>query len=245
MSAPIRIGTAGWTIPSEYAGRFEGEGSHLERYARHFHAAEINSSFHRPHRRATYERWAESVPAGFLFSVKCPRTITHDLRLQDCSQAIERFAGEVAGLGAKLGVVLVQLPPSFAFEGAAAATFFAELQGAVPVPSVCEPRHASWFSEEAENLLKDHRVARVAADPFKIAGADVPGGWRGMAYFRLHGSPRIYRSSYGEERCREIAAQLRSLASSDKPAWCTFDNTASGAAIGDALLAQTAVTEEV
>src|SRR3954447_13007277 len=69
MTQPIRIGTAGWTVPSKYLERVPAGGSHLERYARHFNVVEINSSFHRPHRRATYERWAESVPQNFRFSV--------------------------------------------------------------------------------------------------------------------------------------------------------------------------------
>lgn len=243
MSAPIRIGTAGWTIPAACAPQFEGEGSHLERYSRQFAAAEINSSFHRPHRPETYQRWAAAVPDNFLFSVKCPRTMTHDLRLRDCGEAIERFAAEVTGLGGKLGLVLVQLPPSLAFEASVAAAFLAELRGSVAVPLVCEPRHASWFDKEADIVLEERRVARVAADPFKFPGADAPGGWRGLAYFRLHGSPRIYRSAYGEERCREIAAQLRSFASEGEPAWCIFDNTASGAATADALRTQAAIVD--
>ncbi len=229
----IRIGTAGWTIPRVFAEQFEPAGSHLERYAQRFGAAEINSSFHRPHRRATYERWAAAVLADFRFSVKCPRTMTHDQRLIDCEALIDRFADEVAGLGPKLGALLVQLPPSFAFTEIAE-PFFALLRQRIAVAIVFEPRHASWFSADADALLDRLRVTRVAADPSPAEGADMPGGWTGLAYYRLHGSPRIYRSPYGE-RCRDIAAQLRALEAVGTPAWCIFDNTTSYAATGDAL----------
>lgn len=235
MSAELRIGTAGWSIPSAEAGHFPGEGSHLERYARLFNAAEINSSFHRPHRLEIYRRWADAVPDGFRFSVKCPRTATHDRRLVDCGDLLDRFVGEVAGLGEKLGAVLVQLPPSLAFDPAIAETFFAELHRRIAVPVVCEPRHASWFGDEAQALLASLNVARVAADPARVAGAETPGGWAGLVYFRLHGSPRIYRSAYGPERCELIAAQLADATAAGAPAWCIFDNTGGNAAVGDAL----------
>ena len=79
--SPVRVGTAGWAIPRDVASFFPETGSALERYAARFTAAEINSSFHRPHRPSTWVRWAEAVPDGFRFAVKLPRTITHDLRL--------------------------------------------------------------------------------------------------------------------------------------------------------------------
>jgi uncharacterized protein YecE (DUF72 family) len=95
-----------------------------------------------------------------------------------------------------------------------------------------EPRHASWFGAEADALLVRHHIARVAADPPPAPGADGPGGWPGLVYFRLHGSPAKYRSSYDDGRLEGIAA---SLAEADAPAWCIFDNTASSAATADAL----------
>ena len=230
----IRIGTAGWTIPRLFADRFGAAGSHLERYARRFATAEINSSFHRPPRRETYARGAAAVPEDFRFAVKCPRTMTHDQRLIGCEALLDRFAEEVAGLGPKLGALLVQLPPSFAFTDAAE-PFFALLRERIAVPPVFEPRHASWFTAEAGGVLDRLHVARVAADPPPIEGADSPGGWAGLAYYRLHGSPRIYRSPYGEERCGAIAARLGALEAAGTPAWCIFDNTTSYAATGDAL----------
>src|SRR5919106_6889056 len=100
-SSPGRIGTAGWSIPKEHAAPFPATGSHLERYASVFNAVEINSSFYRPHRPATYERWAASVPEGFRFAVKIPKAITHERRLNEAGDHLDRFLSEAQGLGSK------------------------------------------------------------------------------------------------------------------------------------------------
>lgn len=232
---PTHIGTAGWSVPSRYAERFPAGGSHLERYARRLNAVEINTSFYRPHRRATYERWAASVPAAFRFSVKLPRSMTHEQRLTDCGDLLDRFAGEVEGLGPKLGVLLVQLPPSLAFEAEVVEEFFSALRRRIDAPAACEPRHASWFGPEAEGLLQRLRVARVAADPVRAPGAGEPGGWDGLVYHRLHGSPRIYYSDYDEAALAGMRRRLQRHRAASVPAWCIFDNTAAFAALGNAL----------
>lgn len=226
-----RIGTAGWSIPGDQAGQFPAQGSALERYAACLGAAEINSSFHRPHRRSTYERWAASVPDGFRFAVKLPKTITHERRLHDCAEPLARFAEEVGGLGDRRGPLLVQLPPSLVFEAGVASGFFAQLAALLAGPIACEPRHASWFAADADALLVGHRVARVAADPARVPAAATPGGWRGLVYARWHGSPAIYRSSYDDAAIDGHAALARSAGES----WTIYDNTASGAALGNAL----------
>jgi len=119
----MRIGTAGWTISRETSPSFAGEGRHLQRYARVLDCAEINSSFHRSHRVEVYQRWATETPPGFRFAVKLPRSITHEGRLRRAREPLCRFLGEAAGLGDRLGVILVQLPPSFAFEARPVRTF--------------------------------------------------------------------------------------------------------------------------
>lgn len=229
----IRVGTAGWALPAPVRDAFPVGGSNLARYAGRFDAVEINSCFHRPHRRATYERWAASVPDDFRFAVKLPKAITHRLKLQACEAEVARFADEVGGLGAKRGPALVQLPPSFGFDPALAAAFFTGLDAALGGPIVCEPRHPSWFEPEADALLTAHRVARVAADPAPVPAAAAPGGWRGLAYFRLHGSPSIYRSGYEPAKRASWIDRIRPLA--DTPVWAIFDNTASGRATSDAV----------
>ncbi|WKB52543.1 DUF72 domain-containing protein [Eleftheria terrae] len=238
----IFIGTAGWSIPRAMGSAFPGEGQHLDRYARVLGCAEINTSFYRPHRAATYERWAGQVPEHFRFSVKLPRSITHEGRLQAADEPLERFLAEVAGLGRKLGVLLVQLPPSLAFDAAVAGNFFDLLRERHEGPVVCEPRHASWFEPVAERVLKSARVGRVAADPARPAAAARPGGWMGSArssrratlYYRWHGSPRLYYSRYSPEVLQQWADAL-APGPAGADTWCIFDNTASGAAMENAL----------
>jgi len=230
----VRIGTAGWSIAREAADRFPAEGAGLERYAAVFNAAEINSSFHRPHRASTWERWRDSVPEDFRFSVKVPKRITHELKLVEFDEALATFIGEAGALGDKLAVLLVQLPPKLDFDAAVAERFFDSLATRSAAKIACEPRHASWFTDEVDQLLADWRVARVAADPVRCEGADVPGGWCGLNYWRLHGSPVMYRSSYAD-RIARYAEALRVEGAGAREAWCVFDNTASSAATSDAL----------
>jgi uncharacterized protein YecE (DUF72 family) len=239
----VHLGVAGWNIRREHAHRVPAEGSHLERYATLFNAVEINSCFYRPHRFGTYERWAASVPEHFRFAVKLPKAITHQARLVGAIPGLERFIGEIAGLGARLGPILVQLPPSFAFEAVVATTFFAELRNRFDGFVVVEPRHESWFTTDVEEMLVQHRVARVAADPARVPAAAEPGGYDQIVYFRLHGSPRIYYSNYPTEWLAGIARTIEDKAAQGIPTWCIFDNTALGAATTDALAVKTYLRE--
>jgi len=234
---PAFIGTAGWTVPSRYATEFCGRGTHLERYAARLNAVEINSSFYRPHRRQTYERWASSVPEHFRFAVKVPREMTHECALIECAEPLDRFAAAVTGLGAKLGVLLVQLPPSRTFDAECAAQFLTDLRARFDtrVGVACEPRHRSWFTPAADSILAAHEVSRVAADPPRCAQDGEPGGWRGLDYYRLHGSPDIYYSNYDERALERTGRDLDASRARSAAAWCIFDNTAAYAALGNAL----------
>src|SRR5688572_16969084 len=122
------VGTASWALPRDEQPNFASEGTHLVRYASRFNAVEINSSFYRPHRTKTYERWASSVPEEFRFSVKVPKAITHERRLRESEVLLDAFLAEAGGLGAKLGCLLVQLPPSFVFDHDDIASFFNALR---------------------------------------------------------------------------------------------------------------------
>jgi len=229
----IFVGTAGWSVPREIADEFPAEGSGLERYASCFPVAEINSSFHRPHRPSTWERWYHSVPASFRFSVKLPKVVTHERRLGACSDALDQFARQVEIRREKLAVLLIQLPPKLAFDADVAASFLDEVRRRSAAQLVCEPRHPSWFTRQANVILEERGVARVAADPAICAEAAVPGGATQVSYWRLHGSPVIYRSSYAD-RIEQIAENLRAEAAGGRAVWCIFDNTASSAGGVDA-----------
>ncbi|HYI30194.1 MAG TPA: DUF72 domain-containing protein [Bradyrhizobium sp.] len=234
-ASTLRVGTAGWSVAAQYNGDVPTGGSHLERYARRLNAVEINSSFYRPHQRKTYERWAQSTPRGFRFSLKVPKAMTHEYSLADCGALLDRFAADVTGLGVKLAVLLVQLPPNLALEKRVAGGFFRSLRKRIDVPIACEPRHASWFTPDTNDWLAGRGIARVAADPAKVPEGGEPGGWTGLAYYRWHGSPRIYYSDYDEKALTTLGRRLAAHRKRGIPTWCIFDNTASGAALGNAL----------
>jgi uncharacterized protein YecE (DUF72 family) len=231
---PVKVGTAGWTIPRQNCAEFPTEGTSLERYAARLPIAEINSSFHRPHRISTWERWRESVPQTFRFSVKLPKTVTHQAKLRDTSALLHDFLAQADALREKLAILLVQLPPKLEFQTDIARTFFTELRARSSASLACEPRNRTWFSAEADGLLAEHQVARVAADPALCEAAARPGGWRGLRYWRLHGSPLMYRSGYSD-RIEAIAEDVLRFCDGTADDWCIFDNTASSAATSDAL----------
>jgi uncharacterized protein YecE (DUF72 family) len=232
------IGCAGWAIPSAHSSLF-GEGdSVLARYARRFNAVEINSCFYRSHQRKTYQRWAEIVPEDFRFSVKLPRIVTHEQRLQRTGAALDRFVDEVGGLGAKLGGALVQLPPSLEFDARVAGTFFAMLRRRCSWPIACEARHGSWFAAAPEDLLNRYRIARVVADPELHRHPDAEGAVGLWRYWRLHGAPRVYYSEYSDRSLKTLAADVRRAAARGSPPWIIFDNTAHGHATANAARLQ-------
>jgi uncharacterized protein YecE (DUF72 family) len=251
----IRIGTAGWTVPSGFAAAPSSEpsatmspgsdsktalpeqqtagGTHLMRYAAALTCVEINSSFYRPHRPATYARWAASTPPHFRFAVKMPKTITHVAKLACTPEPLDAFLSQVSALGEKLGPLLIQLPPSLSFGDAPAAEFFELLRDHFNGVAVLEPRHASWFNEEAAGLMALYRIARVAADPARVPQAATPGGWPDLVYYRLHGSPRTYYSNYEQASLESLAAELQTSVAQE--CWVIFDNTALGHAFTNAM----------
>ena len=236
----LHIGCAGWALPKEARAAFLPEGSHLERYASRLNAVEINSSFYRPHKPATYARWAASVPLDFRFSVKLPKAITHERRLVDCQDLLDTFLAEAGQLGDKLGCLLVQLPPSLAFQADRADAFFTLLRERHAGHAVIEPRHTSWFGADGSALLARHRVGLVLADPAPCTGVAWALAHEGdvsaqIAYYRLHGSPHIYHDTYGQACLKALSHRMREEAQHVESVWCVFDNTALGAATFNAL----------
>jgi len=223
------IGTAAWSIPKKLAGRFAEQGSGLTRYASVFDCVEINSTFYRRHKKTTFERWAQSVPDSFRFSVKVPKEITHNRGMKDIGEPFDTFLDDIAPLGGKRGPLLCQLPPSLKFDADELDTAFKAMRDADKGMIVIEARHKSWACKEALALLKSYAIERVLADPAPTWPADDFA--HPPRYIRLHGNPEIYYSSYTDEEIRSFSELLA------KDSWCIFDNTASGAAIENALTA--------
>lgn len=223
-----RIGTAGWSLPKEWAG----EGSRLARYSRVLRCAEINSTFYREHRASTHARWAAETPEDFRFSIKAPKSITHEAKLRGTEPLLRAFLEQIRPMADKAGPLLFQLAPSLAFDRAVAEEFLGGLRAFYQGEAVLEPRHASWFTAAAEALLRAQKIARVAADPAKGGPAAAePGGDTNIVYFRLHGSPRVYYSSYEEDFLAALAGRVSGYTNS----WIIFDNTVLSHAFANAL----------
>jgi uncharacterized protein YecE (DUF72 family) len=221
------IGTAAWSIPKIVAARFSSNGNGLARYASVFNGVEINSTFYRRHKPSTFAGWAESAPEGFRFAVKMPKEITHERAMSDIAQLFDIFLADIAPLRDKRGPLLCQLPPSLSFDAARFRRAFEAMREADEGPVAIEPRHKSWASAEAMDLLSAYAIDRVLADPAPV--------WRvedfaqAPRYVRLHGKPRMYYSSYTDQEIKSFSDLLA------PDSWCIFDNTASGAAIQNAL----------
>jgi uncharacterized protein YecE (DUF72 family) len=229
----IRVGIAGWSNPPAVRSARDPDQTHLSHYAAQFSCVEINSAFYRSHQRATYRRWHDETPAAFRFSVKMPRSITHESQLKRCASEVELFYENITALRAKLAAVLIQLPPSLEFNGRVVRAFFKSLPRRRGTRLVCEPRHSSWFTSAADAALREAGVSRVAADPARCPTADTTGGAPSFAYYRWHGSPRIYYSKYSEAQLTRFAAMVEG--SKAREIWCVFDNTAQHAAWHNAL----------
>lgn len=233
-----RIGLAGWSeAVSRHAASFPAclppDRSALAKYATAFDFVEINASFHRQFRTETYAKWADDVPHGFRFAVKMHRLITHYTRLKN-ADLLESFFDSVAGLGDKLAVVLIQLPPSLAFDVSVVTEFFNALRARYAGAAVCEPRHDSWMASDALDLLAGHRIGLVRIEiprPERERGHDdVP------VYIRLHGAPRRYYSAYSDQQLAQLAEFLR--LNPKRRCFVVFDNTASTAGVRNALRLQ-------
>lgn len=161
--------------------------------------------------------------------------MTHEQALRQCRAQVREFLGQVAGLGEKLRVLLVQTPGSLEFEPAVVRRFFAALVAAAPCHIVCEPRHVSWFSSSAEDTLRRYGIGRVAADPAKVPWASEPGGAGSLIYYRLHGSPKMYYSAYTAEYLKGLSEEVRFPDAECEEVWCVFDNTARHASWDNAL----------
>jgi uncharacterized protein YecE (DUF72 family) len=230
-----RVGTAGWSVPT---GKKEQE-THLYRYSRTLSCVEINSSFYRPHRATTWAKWAKETPPNFRFSIKAPKTVTHEEKLRNPAPLLKAFFEQIQPMHEKMGPILLQLPPSLSFDFALADDFFSLLRGLYEGEVVLEPRHATWFTTSADALLKRLAIARVAADPPKGDPiAAMPSGDTRLAYYRLHGSPRIYYSNYEDEFLTAFGTEVESRDN----VWIIFDNTALSYAYSNALRLQTLIT---
>jgi len=224
----IYVGTAAWSIPKIAASHFPDEGSHLERYSKILNAVEINSSFYKDHQPKTYKRWHESTPLNFKFSVKLNQRFTHDNNLSiDQNDLIENLKG-ILELGDKLGALLLQFPKSQKFSSEKMEIFFQTIREVYSGPIALEARNMGWMERDSVELITKYNVSKVDADPEKCP-VNLPGE---IKYFRLHGSPEIYKSDYSIDYLENLYDEMKTFKGD---VWCIFDNTTFGYATNNAI----------
>jgi uncharacterized protein YecE (DUF72 family) len=233
----LAIGTSGWAY-AHWRGCFYPDdlppARWLEFYSRRFRTVEVNVTFYRMPRERTVRTWRDATPEDFIFSVKMNRRITHRHRLDDAEDALEAFLTMLSGFGRKLGVVLIQLPPSMRFDRDRAERFFERLRRKSPdVRYALEPRHRTWLQQEASDLLRQYAIAFCQADSGgrypSVEAVTAP-----FVYLRFHGPGALYASAYDEEQLRAVAQKMRAWRDRGLDVYAYFNNDFHGYAIANA-----------
>ena len=232
----LRIGTSGWSYKSWHGDFYPADLSRKDELgylARVLTSTEINATFYRLQKESSFQRWYAATPPEHVFAVKGSRYITHLLRLRDAGPALEKFFGSgVLELKEKLGVLLWQLPATLAFDAELVGGFLEALPGGHR--HAFEPRHASWASEEADQLLTAYGVATVYSDSprkWPVVDRDTAD----FRYVRLHGHSELYASRYSERSLDRWAERCRAWTAAGQDVHVYFDNDARGHAPHDAL----------
>jgi uncharacterized protein YecE (DUF72 family) len=200
----LRAGTSGYSY-KEWKGVFYPERlsarDMLGFYSQHFSAVEINQTFYRLPTQALLASWAAQVPESFRFAIKAPRRITHFKRLKGVEDETAYLVETLQTLGPRLGVLLVQLPPDFAWSGERLAAFLALLPRELPV--AFEFRHPSWSDAATRELLGERDITQVASD-LDLAEPELDAG-AGVGYLRLRRD--VYRPAELTGWAQRIRAQ--------------------------------------
>jgi uncharacterized protein YecE (DUF72 family) len=232
-SMPAWIGTSGWHYEHWRGGLYPADlpARHwLEHFGQRFATTEINNAFYRLPERSTFETWAASVPDDFVFAVKASRYLTHVRRLREPAEPVSRLLERTAGLGAKLGPVLLQLPPNLPFDLDALEAVLRSFPA--PLKVTVEFRHPSWFVPPTRELLERYATAWCLTD---TDGHKSP-RWRtaDWGYLRLHGGRGSPPSCYGRAALHSWAEDLSRLWPEPSAVFVYFNNDRYGCAVRDA-----------
>ena len=230
----IFIGTSGWSYP-HWVGPFYPETldsrEHLSYYARHFETVEVNNTFYRLPSHETVAAWRDETPAGFVFSCKASRFMTHMKKLKDPETSTPRFFETVAGLEGKLGPVLFQLPPRWRRNVPRLEAFLSALPGKYRF--AFEFRDPSWFDPAVYELLRRFGAAFCIYDlDGRLSPLEVTAD---LVYVRLHGPLGPYEGRYDDKALRTWARRLKGFQEEGKTVFCYFDNDEQGYAVENAL----------
>lgn len=248
---PVLVGTSGWQY-RDWRGLLYPVGlpqhEWLQFYARRYATVENNSTFYRLPARDTFADWQSRTPGDFVMALKASRYLTHVKRLRDPEEPVAHLMAAASGLGTRLGPVLLQLPPSLPADPPRLAACLAQfarfrrpVAPGVPTPAgaaggavqvVVEPRHPSWWTEEARQVLAGHGAALCWADQL---GRPVTPLWRtaGWGYLRFHQGAASPWPRYGRHALGSWQARIADAWPDDATVYVYFNNDPGGAALAD------------
>ena len=239
---PLLIGTSGWQYrdwrdafypPGVPASRW------LEHYATQFSTVENNGTFYRLATREIFADWRSRTPDDFVMTIKASRYLTHIRRLRDPAEPVSRLLGAAAGLGDRLGPILVQLPPTMRAAPALLDACLAEFRAAtrklnIAAPRVCvEFRHQSWETDETKQILTDHNAALCWSDR---QGRPQGPLWRtaDWGYVRFHEGAANPWPRYGKHSLSTWLDRVRQTWPASTEVFAYFNNDQNAAAPADA-----------
>jgi len=240
---PVLIGTSGWQY-ADWRGRLYprrlAQAQWLDHYSAQFDTVEVNNAFYRLPETATFERWRETTPPGFVFSVKASRYLTHVKRLKEPSEPVGRLMERARHLGPKLGPILLQLPPNLRCDLEVLDATLRAFPRSVRV--AFEPRHESWHVDEVAALLTRYNAAFCLSDSTRRKAPL----WRtaDWGYLRLHDGRSAPIPCYGRTALRSWAGRLASLWDPTDDVFVYFNNDHGGCAVRDAHRFADAVRHE-
>jgi len=228
----IVLGTSGWQYTSWKTNFYDNakQAIWLERYAEQFQTVEVNNAFYRLPPRETFEHWRDRTPADFVFAVKVSRYLSHIKRLKDPEEPVQRFLNAAAGLGEKLGPVLLQLPPKFKIDLDRLSQTLRLFPNDMRV--TVEFRDDSWFTNETRTLLEKFGVALCLADsPRRNTPVWRTADW---GYLRLHEGAANPHPCYSRPSLRNWADRVSELWPESNDVFVYFNNDTNVCAIRDA-----------
>lgn len=248
MNGTCRIGTSGWSykhwLEIFYPRKLPSR-RWLPFFAKHFDTVEINSTFYHLPRESAVQGWYEATPANFIFALKLSRFITHQKKLRNVEEPLDRFLERIAPLQEKTGPILIQLPPGMPFRAEVASDFFELMRQKLPQQRLAvEPRNVSWFEAPAMELYQHFSIALCFADSGEVFPhrERVTSDW---IYLRFHGRNGLYQGNYTEDLLLPFAKKMAAWLRSGLDVYAYFNNDISGFAVFNAKLLRELVQREL
>lgn len=231
---PLLVGTSGWQY-RDWRGVLYPPGcpmrEWLHEYSMQFATVENNNSFYRLPEQSTFRQWRDRTPDGFCMAVKASRFLTHIRRLRDPAEPVARLVDRSAGLGERLGPVLLQLPPNLKADPDLLAGCLDEFPAGVRV--AVEPRHRSWWNDEVRALLAERNAALCWADRDSrpVTPLWPTADW---GYVRFHAGRATPSPRYGPTALRSWLDRILDAWPDSAEVFVYFNNDPGGAAVHDA-----------